>query len=756
MRPVTRLLAFVFLILASSTNAQSPVHYWSKRFGGPGSDLANGMAVDHENNVYIVGHFATTIDLGGGVLTSAGGNDIFMAKYNPAGAHVWSQRFGSTGNDIATSIFVDAIDRLVVTGSFNGTVSFGGANLVSVGSGDIFLARYFPTGTHIWSRQFGSVSIDEGNGVVVDANLNIYLVGLALGAVDMGGGPLPHAGNTDIVLAKYDFDGLHQWSKTFGSTLADVGTAVAVDGSNNVVFTGYFQNSIDFGGGPLTSAGTSDICLVKFNTAGTHQWSKRFGALGPEVANAVTMDSPGNVILGARFSNTVDFGGGGLISAGSTDMVVAKFNSGGTHQWSRRYGSTSLDDCLDVALDGSGNVLFSGSFNFTVGFGGDNFVSKGLSDAAIVKLNSSGVHQWSAAFGTSEADVFNDVVLDFAGNVITSGRADPHVIDLGGGELYAAGSADIMVAKFGSAAGQPQISTIADVGNDQGRQVRITFAASGGDLPGATPQVSQYEAFRRIDPLPSAERRGLLLDDWELVGSVSAHGESNYSIVVPTEADSTVANGQHLSVFFIRAATSVPHRYWDSNQASGYSVDNLAPSAPGNFIFAAGSLTWNKSKAADFDFFSVYGSSSPTFDTNAVLIGHTIDTGMNVVATPHAFYYVTATDFSGNEGAASRTNTASDVGTRKFTLAVSAYPNPFNPATTIRYDVPSRGRVVVSVLDITGAHVTTLVDEVRDAGSYPVRWDGENAEGARVSSGVYFVRLEHSSATRTRKIVLLK
>ncbi|HKW15587.1 MAG TPA: T9SS type A sorting domain-containing protein, partial [Candidatus Krumholzibacteria bacterium] len=89
-------------------------------------------------------------------------------------------------------------------------------------------------------------------------------------------------------------------------------------------------------------------------------------------------------------------------------------------------------------------------------------------------------------------------------------------------------------------------------------------------------------------------------------------------------------------------------------------------------------------------------------------------------------------------------------------LAISAYPNPFNPQTTIRYTVPSTGRVVVAVYDARGARVATLVDAARAAGSYTQAWDGRDDAGRAVSSGVYFARISHASGSKSEKIVLLK
>src|SRR3990170_6282915 len=73
----------------------------------------------------------------------------------------------------------------------------------------------------------------------------------------------------------------HLWSKRFGSTIDDYGYAVAVDGNGDVLLTGSFQGTVNFGGGNLTSAGLEDIFVAKYSGAdGAHLWSKRFGSTG--------------------------------------------------------------------------------------------------------------------------------------------------------------------------------------------------------------------------------------------------------------------------------------------------------------------------------------------------------------------------------------------------------------------------------------------------------------------------------------------
>jgi len=120
----------------------------------------------------------------------------------------------------------------------------------------------------------------------------------------------------------------HLWSKRFGSTSFDQGYGVAVDDSGNVVVTGSFNGTVNFGGGGLNSAGSFDIFVAKFSGAeGSHLWSKRFGSTSDDWGRGVAVDGSGNAVVTGSFLGTVDFGGGGLSSGGGYyDLFVAKFS----------------------------------------------------------------------------------------------------------------------------------------------------------------------------------------------------------------------------------------------------------------------------------------------------------------------------------------------------------------------------------------------------------------------------------------------
>ena len=750
-------------------HALAPAHHWSQRFGNTGGDIGYSVGTDPSGNVFMTGNFIGTVNFGGADLTTAGATDIFLAKYDAAGVHLWSKRFGDTSSENGFSLATNATGDVFVAGYFNGTINFGGANLVSAGNDDIFVAKFDAAGVHQWSQRFGGTGVDDAFSIAVDASGNVFVGGQFSGTVNFGGANLVSAGLTDIFLAKYNSAGVHQWSQRFGGTSNDSVGWVAAGPSGVVVFTGYFQGTVNFGGSNLTSAGNLEMFVAKFDAAGVHQWSQRFGSTGIDIGYGVAVAPSGSVFLTGQFTGTVNFGGANLVSAGSSDMFLAKYNSAGVHQWSQRFGGASGGDSgYGVAVDASDNVVMAGTFNGTTDFGGGSQTSAGSSDIVLAKYSSTGAYLWNLATGGTTGEAARGIVVDGGGNVLATGNFTGPA-NFGGAILTTtgAGDNDIFLVKFDPLTGPPAISTIADVGNDQGRQVKIWFTRSGCDAATASLPVTQYECYRRDDappaftasnPLAGAPaRERLLASGWVQVGAVAAHGEPTYGIIVPTVGDSTLTLGQYRSTFYVRAATEAPATFFDSKPDSGYSLDNLAPAVPQNFVYNTGQLSWNESTAKDFDFFTVYGSNADSFGA-ATLVNYSVTSSMNVVASPYVYYYVTATDFSGNEGRPAKINTLSGVGSvpKNYVLSVSNYPNPFNPRTTVTYTAPSPGEVKVRIYDARGAMVKTLFEGHRVAGAYSVDWDGRADNGDAVASGLYFVRIEHASGTRSKKMVLLK
>jgi hypothetical protein len=130
---------------------------------------------------------------------------------------------------------------------------------VTAGSdSDLFLAKFDPSGQHIFSKRFGSASADEREGrIAVDAAGNIVLAGILRDSTDFGGGPLwCHAGaveSADAFAAKYDPNGQHLWSRRFGDALGQTVRGVDVSPAGEPFLSGAFSGTLDFGAGPIVS-----------------------------------------------------------------------------------------------------------------------------------------------------------------------------------------------------------------------------------------------------------------------------------------------------------------------------------------------------------------------------------------------------------------------------------------------------------------------------------------------------------------------
>lgn len=319
----------------------------------------------------------------------------------------------------------------------------------------------------------------------------------------------------------------------------------------------------------------------------------------------------------------------------------------------------------------------------------------------------------------------------------------------------------------------PAIQSILDIPNDEGRRVRITFRRSNYDRPYAPVGIEQYEIYRRIDVAvpgtaaapadPGSERRPLL-EDWDFVTTVPAHGESIYHVIVGTLADSTRTLGMHWSVFMVRAASHDPFTFFDSAPDSGYSLDNTPPDPPTEFVVSYGTpegthLRWTRPDAPDLLGYKVFRSPTGSALTERDFVTLTTKTEWTDALDASGFlYHIASVDSAGNESKPippDRETGKTDVPAH-LALQQNA-PNPFNPSTTIRYDVPAPGgHVTLAVYDVQGRLVRTLLDRRESAGSKSVGWDGRNNAGSRVASGTYFYRIKSGGNVLTRKMTLLE
>jgi len=309
----------------------------------------------------------------------------------------------------------------------------------------------------------------------------------------------------------------------------------------------------------------------------------------------------------------------------------------------------------------------------------------------------------------------------------------------------------------------PQIQSVADVPNDQGRQARITWQRCPFDKTGEDYTITQYGVYRQ-QPAGSPEK----LDGWDFIGSVPARTDLNYQFVASTLCDSTITDGLCETTFMISAMTADPGVFFDSLPGTGYSVDNLRPITPSGFKVEFNAdqnvLTWDAPVDTDVDHYLVYrtnGSGAPPdpADKPLAVVQDTAyddnDGGWGYA------YWLVAVDHTGNRSDLTDWSDAdiSSVGNGSLPRKVALYPavpNPFNPATTISFDLPRDQHVRLAIYGIDGRLIANLVNEMRGAGTNHCLWRGTNDAGQRVASGTYVYRMETEGFTDSGRLMLLK
>lgn len=428
-------------LLDASTATASPVHVWSSHYGAGGASTRGfGIAADASGNVVVTGSFNGPVNFGGNDLLAAG-TDVLLARYNTAGTHLWSKSFGGAAADQAYAVALDASGNILLTGYFQQTAYFGGSYLTSLGNSDLFVAKYDSNGNHVWSRQLGTAGADIGYSVAADPSGNVLVTGYLHGVVP-----------SDIVVIKYNAAGTLQWLKTLGSPDGyDEGLAVTSDSAGNVLVTGSFNGTVDFGGGPLSTPGDDwDVFVAKYSPTGTHLWSKRYGGTDLDAGLCIKTDASDNVIVTGYFLGSVSFGGDPLVSSGAdVDLFLAKYNSAGDHLWSERFGGTSYETPSGLAVDASSRIFLTGNFAGHADFGGTgDLVSGGSADAFFAEYNPNGYHLSSQCYGSTSSDGGQSIAVDGAGNRYMTGYFAGSV-NFGGGSMVANGSPDIFIVKYG-------------------------------------------------------------------------------------------------------------------------------------------------------------------------------------------------------------------------------------------------------------------------------------------------------------------
>ncbi len=474
------LLAFGQLVVSAASECSVTEYGFTATAGEAEFDAAWDTVVAPDGIVWVAGVMHGRVDFDPtkrkDVKKSKGGGDVFITRFDAAGAYAGTLRVGGKEGEAAGACATGADGTLVIAGPFGGIVDFdpgeGKDRHRTNSPGNIFVSAYEPQGAYLWTQTFGGEDSDTARGIAVDGEGAVIVVGHFWETVDFdpGRGRDRHTaqGVRDAFVLKLDRHGNHLWARCIGGTNNEVAYGVAVDRENNIIVTGLFYDTVDFDPGPgediHESAGQEDAFITKLGPDGSYQWTHTFGGVDlRDWGTDVAVDDAGNVYVSGHFRDTVDFdrrGDGDVrVAKGFDDIFVTSRAADGAYRWTAHMGGTSGERGLAISVDDNlDEVVVAGSFSRTVDFdpgeGVDERTSIGglPSDAFVTWLTFDGLYVRTETMGGTGSDFAETVAVGPDSSVVVAGdffSDDADFDPTSGVDIHASnGNTDIFITKL--------------------------------------------------------------------------------------------------------------------------------------------------------------------------------------------------------------------------------------------------------------------------------------------------------------------
>jgi len=446
---VKRLIYITILVvcfgLNFEINGQQFGFDWAKKIG-----LNSEIAVsthDDFGNIYIAGTFQGTYDFdpGSGVQNlSAYGINSFIVKMNSEGHVLWAKSFESDHSNSPSDIAVDSAGNVYTTGTFNGIADFDpgfttntfdtGVSWVYNYGLDVYISKLDENGDFVWARQIGNEEKTSSYALELDDSANVYTTGTFKGIVDLDPGVDTNGVYGKIFLSKLNSDGNYVWGKALGSNYNDRATELKLDKQNNIIISGRFLNSSDMDPSTniqnISSAGTFDIFVSKYNSSGDYLWARSIGGIGKDIGRAMAVDDSSNILIAGSFHESVDFdpdtSSNIITSNGEMDAYICKLDSGGLFKWVQHFGDVGDDLVQELVLDNDNNIYSIGHFTGNVDLdpgNGSYFMDSNpvYSGQFIQKLNSAGEFNWAKSYTPGDIYELNSIGVKEDGRIYLSG-----------------------------------------------------------------------------------------------------------------------------------------------------------------------------------------------------------------------------------------------------------------------------------------------------------------------------------------------
>jgi len=519
MKKTIEILLIITLLAGHSCNITAREQkrwQWVNQLGGALWDRTCGVVYDGKNNLYVAGTYLGKLSTGGGEIESAGGNDIFLARYDENGnlKDLWSA--GGEGNDRATCLAVSQDEHVILGGKTSDRFTFN--NIEDNAEGErLFITSISSKGKCSWITSF----FPEGEASLflmdTDANGNIYAAGMFSGSLVAGDKQLTSNGQKDVFIAVLNSSGIIQDIFSFGGPGDDIPSAISVSGASRVALAvqsagGFFNDTVS--GKLVKGSKQSKAFVILFDDKMDVIWEKQVSSEGYLQVTSIKQDQEENVYVAGSFSFNLALKDT-FTSQGYTDCFIMKYNPDGEMLWGRSYGTWYYDYAGELIPDGSGGMFLTGSISDALTIDNQTInQSPDINSACIIQFAPEGRAIWADGISGTGYSYSNGIAIDNKGNLYITGTFRD-ALEKENHKLISQGDQDVFVAKYficpdgrGEITGNPHLCP--------GQQTLLAISKEYSDISWNSSENNKYVLL--VDKpgkywVTMTDKRGCLLSD---------------------------------------------------------------------------------------------------------------------------------------------------------------------------------------------------------------------------------------------------
>jgi hypothetical protein len=449
------LFIFYLLLFGSAfingINAQPQKSWqWVRQIGSKSWDISSGVVADSKNNLIVTGSFYDTLFCGSKIVISHGNQDLCVARFDENGILKVMTSAGSRGIDLATCISVTQKDNIVIGGILSDIAIFDKITAPGIGK-RLFVAGLDNKTRFTWVSTI-SVSGDASlNMISTDNQGSIFVSGVFTGSLQGEKQIVTSKGKKDVFLARLDKSGRLEKLYSFGGEEDENPASLSVDALGSLTLSGVFGKSFESGGIKLVSGLTgtkTNIFLIKLNRDFEVKWANVLAGDDYALIASLKHDNAGNLYSAGSFSSNLKVSDTTLVSKGYTDAFLLKYKPDGKLDWAKGFGTWYYDYATDADVDNLGGAILTGSIGDTLSV--DSLLIKPVSkdnSALVIQFSSRGKAVWADCISGTGRNFSNGSVLDKQGNLYFTGSFQ-NIFEKEGDAITSFGDQDVFLAKY--------------------------------------------------------------------------------------------------------------------------------------------------------------------------------------------------------------------------------------------------------------------------------------------------------------------